>query len=196
MGAAEIHDFEHDPGNPEDLTEYVARLDDPGRDEWQKPDEVLRALDLAREMVVGEIGAGSGYFTFRLAAAVSLVYACDADPRLLEVLRLRLAAAQLRNVLPALALPEDPALPAGSCDRIVTVNAFHHFPDPPAYLRRTAAALRPGGRIAVVDFHEKVARDDVMDAAKRAGLRVLAEHEFLPQQHFSIFYQPSARKAD
>lgn len=189
MSAAESHDHGFDRfGNPEDLQEYVGKLDDPGRDEWQKPDEVLRALELRPEMVVGEIGAGTGYFTFPLARQVALVYASDADPRLLEVLRLRLAAGGVRNVIPALAFPDDAALPACSCDRVVTVNTFHHFPDPPAYLRRVAGALRPGGRIAVVDFHEKVARDAVMQAAKGAGLRVAAEHEFLPQQHFSIFY--------
>jgi cyclopropane fatty-acyl-phospholipid synthase-like methyltransferase len=183
------HDHGRDRfGNPEDLAEYLGRLDDAGRDEWQKPDEVVRALELDREMVVGEIGAGSGYFTFRLAPLAALVYASDADPRLLEVLRTRLASSGLRNVIPTLALPEDPALPARCCDRVVTVNTFHHFPDPPDYLRRIAGALRPGGRIAVIDFHEKIARDDVMHAAKAAGLRVAAEHEFLPQQHFSIFY--------
>jgi SAM-dependent methyltransferase len=189
MGTAEKHDHGVDSfGNPEDLQEYVARLDDPARDEWQKPDQVLRALELDRRMAVGDIGAGTGYFTFRLAREAALVYASDADPRLLEILRLRLAAAGVRNVIPALAFPDDPALPACSCDRVLTVNAFHHFPEPAAYLRRIAGALRPGGRIAVIDFHEKVARDDVMRAAKRAGLRVAAEHEFLPQQHFSIFY--------
>lgn len=185
MGAAHSHDRF---GNPEDLRGYLCRLDDPGRDAWQKPDEILRALELQREAVVGEIGAGSGYFSFRLARAAALLYACDADSRLVEVLRQRLAAAGVRNVIPVLAFPDDPALPSRSCDRVVTVNAYHHFPEPPAYLRRVARALRPGGRIAVIDFHEKVPRDDVMRAAKAAGLRVAAEHDFLPQQHFSIFY--------
>ena len=166
----------------------MEKLDDPARHEWQKPGEVLHALELHREMVAGDIGAGTGYFTFRLAREVALVYASDADPRLLEVLRLRLAGADVRNVIPTLAFPDDPALPACSCDRVVTVNAFHHFPEPAEYLRRVSRALRPGGRIAVIDFHEKVGRDDVMLAAKRAGLRVAAEHDFLPQQHFSIFY--------
>jgi len=189
MSTAEKHDHAHDRlGNPEDLQAYVAKLDDPDRDEWQKPDEVLRALELDAEMVVGDVGAGTGYFTFRLAREVGLVYASDADPRLLEILRLRLAAASVRNVIPALAFPDDPALPTCSCDRVVTINTFHHFPAPAAYLRRIASALRPGGRIAVIDFHEKIGRDEVMQAAKGAGLRVAAEHEFLPQQHFSILY--------
>ncbi len=173
-------------GNPDDLRGYLCRLDDPERDAWQMPDEVLRALELKPQMVVGEIGAGSGYFTFRLARAVALVYACDADSRLVEVLRQRIAAAAVRNVIPALAFPDDPVFPAHSCDLVLTVNAYHHFPDPPAYLRRAARALRPGGRLAIVDFHEKVDHDDVRQAATAAGLRLLAEPGFLPQQHFTI----------
>ena len=73
-------------GNPDDLRGYLCKLDDPERDAWQMPDEVLRALELSPAMVAGEIGAGSGYFTFRLARAAALVYACDADVRLVEVL--------------------------------------------------------------------------------------------------------------
>ena len=173
-------------GNPDDLREYLCRLDDPERDSWQMPDEVLRALELSKDMVVGEIGAGSGYFTFRLARAAALVYACDADSRMVEVLRQRMAAAAVPNVILALAFPDDPVFPSRSCDRVVTVNAYHHFPDPPSYLRRAARALRPGGRLAVIDFHEKVPRDDVRQAAIAAGLRLVAEPQFLPRQHFSI----------
>lgn len=174
-------------GNPEDLGEYLRKLDDPARDEWQKPEEVLRALDLRPDAVVGEIGAGSGYFTLRLAPAVTHVFAADADPRLVEALRDRVAVSSVRNVTPVLALAEDPFLPSGRCDLVVTVNTYHHFPEPPAYLRRVARALRPGGRIAIIDFHEKVTRDQVIKEATTAGLRVLAEHHFLPQQHFFIF---------
>jgi len=66
-------------------------------------------------------------------------------------------------------------------------NTYHHFPEPPAYLRRVARALRPDGRIAIIDFHEKIARDQIVRDAGLAGLRAIAEHEFLPQQHFVVF---------
>jgi SAM-dependent methyltransferase len=174
-------------GNPENLQEYISRLDDPGRDEWQKPDEVLRALEPRPGGVIGEIGAGSGYFTLRLARCAGHVFASDADPRLVEILRERIAAAGARNVTPVLGLPEDPFLPSGRCDLIVSVNAYHHFPEPRTYLRRIRRALRPSGRIALVDFHEKVDKSKVLRAGKAAGLRVVAEHDFLPQQHFVIF---------
>jgi arsenite methyltransferase len=174
-------------GNPEDLRAYLRKLEEPDRDAWQKPAEVLCALGLSREAVVGEIGAGSGYFTLRLAGAVTHVFAADADARLVEILRERVAAASVRNVTPVLALAEDPFLPSGRCDLVLTVNAYHHFPEPPKYLRRVARALRPAGRIAIIDFHEKTAREQVIRDAKRANLTVVAEHAFLPQQHFLIF---------
>jgi SAM-dependent methyltransferase len=174
-------------GNPDDLQEYLRKLDDPARDEWQKPDEVLRALQLPPDSVVGEIGAGSGYFTVRIAPLAAHVFASEAAPQMLEVLRQRLAAAAIRNVTPVLGLAEDPFLPSGRCDVIVSVNAYHHFPEPTAFLRRIRRALRPGGRIAIVDFHEKVPKEQVLAEAQAAALQMAAEHAFLPQQHFLIF---------
>ena len=174
-------------GNPADMQEYLRKLDDPARDEWQKPDEVLRSLELPPGAVVGEIGAGTGYFTLRLARMAAHVFASEAAPQMLEVLRERLAASALRNVTPVLGLADDPFLPSGRCDLILNVNAYHHFPEPPSFLRRIKRALRPGGRIAIVDFHEKVEKGQVLAETSAAGLRLAAEHAFLPQQHFLIF---------
>jgi SAM-dependent methyltransferase len=174
-------------GNPHDLEEYLRKLDDPARAGWQKPDEVLRVLEIRADAVVGEIGAGSGYFTLRLARAAAHVFASDADPRLVEVLRERIAAAGARNVTPVLGLADDPFLPSARCDLVLSVNAYHHFPDAPSYLRRVRRALRPAGRIAVVDFHEKIERARLLRDTEAAGLRISAEHGFLPQQHFVVF---------
>jgi arsenite methyltransferase len=173
-------------GNPQDLEQYLAKLDSPERDEWQQPAQVLRALELRPEMTVAEIGAGSGYFSLRLAAQVAHVFACEPDPRMMEVLRDRIARSHLRNLTPVFALPEDPLLPPASCDRILIVNAWHHFADVPVYLGRLSASLRKGGLIANVDFHEKIAREQVLDQVAKAGLSVHAEHHFLPQQHFFV----------
>lgn len=182
---------EHPPqerfGNPEHLEEYLRKLDEPGRAEWQKPDELVRALEIRPGAVIGEIGAGSGYFTLRLARVATHVFASDADPRLLEVLRERIAAAGVRNVTPVLGLAEDPFLPSARCDLILSVNAYHHFPEAPSYLRRVRRALRPGGRLAVVDFREKLERARLLRDTEAAGLCVAAEHGFLPQQHFVVF---------
>jgi ubiquinone/menaquinone biosynthesis C-methylase UbiE len=187
-------------GNPEDLEACVGRLLDPERARWQKPDAVVRALGLRRGQTVGEIGAGPGYFTLRLARAIGPrghVYAVDPEPRMLELLVGRLPRSRARNVTPVLGRDEDPLLPAHACDLILVVNTYHHFPDGPAFLRRLVRALRPGGRIANVDFHRRetpvgppvehrVAREAFVRDARRAGLRLVAERDFLPYQYFLI----------
>ena len=187
-------------GNPDDLDAYIARMEEPERAEWQKPDEVIRALGLYPGQVACDIGAGPGYFSLRLARAVGdsgQVYAVDVEPRILSALRDRLQKAGTRNVTPVLSLQDDALLPAGRCDLILIVDTYHHFPDGPAYLRRLARALKPGGRIANVDFHKrelpvgppvehKIAREAFLADAKTAGLKLVQEHTFLPYQYFVV----------
>ena len=190
---------DHDPyGNPHDLEEYLHRLEGEDRAVWQKPDEVVAALALRPGDVACEIGAGPGYFSLRLARAVGErghVFAVEAHPRMLEVLRDRIAAAGVANVTPILALQADPLLPPSSCDLALIVNTFHHFPDGAAYLRRLARALKPGGRIVIVDFHErelpvgpppehKLSREAFLRVAGEAGLKLDREETFLPWQYF------------
>ncbi|TMB07435.1 MAG: methyltransferase domain-containing protein [Deltaproteobacteria bacterium] len=187
-------------GNPEDLDSYVAKMEDPSRAEWQKPDEVLRVLAPRRGQVVCDIGAGPGYFTFPVARAVGEaghVYAVDVEPRILEALRKRLRKSRLRNVTPVLALEDDPLVPTASCDLILVVDTYHHFPDGPAYLRRLARSLRPGGRLVNIDFHKrelpvgpppehKLTREEFLALADAAGLALVEEHPFLPYQYFLV----------
>lgn len=187
-------------GNPDDLDAYVARLIGPERDAWQRPDEVLAALGVAPGQTVADIGAGPGYFTLRLARAVGpegRVFAVEVVPELVGVLRERLDQAAVGNVVPLLARQDDPLLPPASCDRILVADAFHHFPDGVAYLRRLAGALRRGGVIANVDFHRRetpvgpplahrVAREDFLVAADRAGLAVVDEPTFLAYQYLVL----------
>jgi len=191
---------QHHHGNPEHLDEYIAKMEDPSRDAWQKPDEVLRALALADGQTACDIGAGPGYFALRMARAVGAkgrVFAVDVEPRILSALRDRIAKAGVKNVTPVLALDGDPLLPPSSCDLILIVDTFHHFPDGVAYLQRLVEALRPGGRIVNIDFHKrelpvgppvehKVSRDEFAEQAKRAGLEIAGEPSFLPYQYFVI----------
>ena len=187
-------------GNPEDLDSYVAKMEDPSRAEWQKPDEVLRVLAPRRGQIVCDIGAGPGYLTFPVARAVGEaghVYAVDVEPRILEALRKRLRKSRLRNVTPVLALEDDPLVPTASCDLILVVDTYHHFPDGPAYLRRLARSLRPGGRLVNIDFHKrelpvgpppehKLTREEFLAQADAAGLALVEEHTFLPYQYFLV----------
>ncbi|WP_242345713.1 class I SAM-dependent methyltransferase [Anaeromyxobacter terrae] len=196
------HGHPHAPGrdrhgNPEDLEGYLARLEDPARVEWQKPDEVVAALGLRPGGVACDAGAGPGYFALRLARAVGptgRVYAIDVEPRMIALLEERAREAGVANVHPLLA-PEGEGLPPEPCDAILIVNTFHHFPDGPRYLRRLSERLAPGGRIVNVDFHagelpvgpppdHKVSREDFLAAARAAGLDVAEERTFLPYQYF------------
>lgn len=187
-------------GNPDDVDDYIARMEEPSRAEWQKPDEVMRQLALAAGQAACDIGAGPGYFSLRLARAVGdrgRVFAVDVEPRILEALRQRLQKARVRNVTPVLALDDDALLPPGACDLILIVDTYHHFPDGPAYLRRLSLALKPGGRIVNIDFHKrelpvgpppehKLTREQFLEQAQAAGLALIAEHTFLPYQYFLV----------
>jgi ubiquinone/menaquinone biosynthesis C-methylase UbiE len=198
-GHPQAHHGAH--GNPEDLAGYLARMESPDRAEWQKPDQVLAALGVRAGQTVCEVGIGPGYFALRLAQKVGrrgLVYAVDVEPRVLDAFRERLVRSGLRNVLPVLALPEDPLVPAGACDLILVVNTLHHFEDKPAYLRRLARSLKPGGKLVNIDFfehelpvgpapaHNKVSREEFLKFVRGAKLRVLDEEEFLPYQYFFV----------
>jgi ubiquinone/menaquinone biosynthesis C-methylase UbiE len=178
----------------------VGRMLDPARDRWQKRRQVLGALGVRPGSVVADVGAGPGYFTVALARAVGprgRVYAVDPGLPHLERLRLRLMQAGVRNVTPVLSRGGDPHLPPGACDIVLIVNSYHHFPNGPRFLRRVAEALRRGGVMAAIDFEKRetpvgppvehrVAREDFLRDARRAGLALAAEHRFLPYQYFVV----------
>jgi ubiquinone/menaquinone biosynthesis C-methylase UbiE len=186
--------------NPKDLEGYIAAQEAPGRAAWQKPEEVLDALALVPGQTVCDIGAGPGYFALRAAKRVGprgRVFAVDVEPRILDALRARIEKAGVRNVTPVLALATDPLLPPRSCDLVLIVDAYHHFPDRPSYLGRLALLLRPGGRLANVDWHKRatdfgpplehrIARETFLADAAQAGLRVVSEPKILPYQYFIV----------
>ncbi len=196
------HHAHHDPerdvhGNPHDFETYLARLDDPERDAWQRPDDVVAAMGLRPGGVACDVGAVSGYFALRLARAVSpggRVHALDVDPRMTAILAERARDAGLAAaVVPHLA-EDGEGLPPEPCDAILVVNAYHHFHDGPGRLRRLADRLRPGGRLVIVDFHgretpvgpppeHRVSREDFLAAAAAAGLSPVREETFLPYQY-------------
>ena len=188
----------------EDPTAYMAALDDPARDEYSRPEEVVRALAFREGEVVADIGSGTGYFTLRFARAVGesgMVFAVDVSPDMVRHLNRRLRDEGVRNVVTVLADPDDPLLPDASVDRFVVVNTWHHIEDRPAYLEKLKRMLRPGGQIVHIDFQksdapvgpptsEKIARGDLVKEMEAAGFRLSAEHDFLPYQYFLVFALP------
>jgi SAM-dependent methyltransferase len=187
-------------GNPHDFETYLAKLQDPERRAWQKPDEVVAALGLRPGDVACDVGVGPGTFALPMARAVGergRVHAIDVDRRMLEILARRVKEAGLSNVSAHLVPEGELAAPPEPCAVILTVNTFHHFPDRPAALAALAARLAPGGRLALVDFHagelpvgpppeHRVSREEGLAAARAAGLTVLREETFLPYQFFFL----------
>ena len=182
----------HEPhdryGNPRDFEAYLSKLEGPERESWQKPEEVLRALELRSGDTVCDAGCGPGYFAVRIAARVRQVFAVEVEGRLLLRLVERVGAEGIRNLTPILALPGDPLLPvAARLDLALIVNTYHHFPDGAAYLEKLAAPLTSEGRVAVIEFREhKTPREQCLREAEAAGLRLVAEHDFLAEQYFLV----------
>jgi ubiquinone/menaquinone biosynthesis C-methylase UbiE len=186
---------EHRFGN----AEHWARVfDDPARDAWQKPDEVVRALALAPDAVVADIGSGTGYFAVRLARAVPRghVYGADVEPDMVRYLAERARREGLANLTSVQAAAQEARLPR-PVDAALVVNTYHHIGERPAYFGRLRESLRPGGRVAIIDFtpdapggpprHARIPAPVVKEEMGRAGYGLVTEHGFLPNQYFLVF---------
>jgi ubiquinone/menaquinone biosynthesis C-methylase UbiE len=185
----------------DDPTYWSTVFDDPARATWQKPEQLVAALGLRPGQCVADLGAGTGYFSRLLSTAVGAtgtVLAVDPEPNLIAYLRERSEREKTANVVPILASHDNPRLPPGSVDLVLIVDTFHHIDDRIAYLRNLRRALRPSGRVAVVDWQKralpvgpemdhKLAREQVVDEMDAAGYRLAEEPTFLPYQYFLIF---------
>jgi predicted methyltransferase len=179
--------------------EHWAKVfDDPARDAWQKPHEVIQALQLKPDAVVADIGAGTGYFSMRLAHNVprGKVYAVDAEPDMVAHLKRRAEEAKLANVRAVQATTESPQLPE-KVDVVLLVDVYHHIGNRTRYFSRLRESLKPGGRLAIVDFRMdapmgpeksgRVSPDVVKRELKEAGYTLAAVHDFLPNQYYLVF---------
>lgn len=189
---------QHHP--PQSADEYARVLNDPQRDEWQKPHETVMALNLRPGEVIADIGAGTGYFSRRFARHAAKSIAVDIDPKLLELA----AGGAPPNHETLLASPDDPRLPPGSVDTIFFCDVLHHIENRQAYYPKLLRALKPGGRIVVIDFHKRqtpvgpplpmrLDREEVIRELAAAGLRLVREESFLPHQYFLFFERPERK---
>ena len=186
---------QHSFGNAHQWAQY---FDDPKRDEWQKPHEVIQALGLAPNSVVADIGSGTGYFSVRLAHFVpkGRVYGVDTEPDMIKFLKDRIKRDELSNVISLAGKLNDPQLPT-RVDLILMVDVFHHISNRDQYFKRLKDYLNPGGRLALIDFTEtspmgpppveRVSPARVKSELIQAGYELAVEHTFLPNQFFLVF---------
>ena len=173
-------------------------FDDPKRDAWQKPHEVIQALALKPDAVIADIGAGTGYFAMRFANMVpkGRVYGVDIEPDMVKYLAERAKREKRGNVVAVAGAPDDPRLPE-KVDLILMVDVYHHVGERESYFRKLRGSLKPGGRVAIIDFRldapegppraARIAPQQVIAELKGAGYKLAQEHRFLPNQYFLVF---------
>jgi SAM-dependent methyltransferase len=173
-------------------------FDDPARDAWQKPHEVIAALSPAPDSVIADIGSGTGYFAVRLAHVVpkGRVYGVDTEPDMVKYLDERAKREGLANLVSIAGRPGDAGLPA-KVDLVLMVDVYHHISEREKYFGGLRGSLKPGARVAIIDFRldapsgppkkERIAPAQVKAELAKAGYALAKEHEFLPNQFFLVF---------
>jgi SAM-dependent methyltransferase len=197
------HHGEHEPGplvhRFESAEQWAKLLDDPGRDAWQRPAEVIAAMRISEGQMVADIGAGTGYFLAHLARAVGArgkVLGCDVEPDMVRYMSERAAREGLVNVEAKLVPLDDPGLPAGAVDRVLIVDTWHHIAGRTAYAAKLRSGLAPGGAVYVVDFTMEAKQgpppayrlraEQIVDELTAGGLKASVIEETLPDHYIVV----------
>lgn len=197
------HPAGHPPGHPpgahkvfDDPADYARHWEDPSRDAWQRPAELVAALAVAPGMAVADVGTGTGYllpYLSRAAGPAGRVYAVDLSPQMLDWVRERAAREGLDNVTPVKASGNASGLEPASVDRAILINVWHHVEEPAAYARDLHAALRPGGVLFIVEAkpdapegpprHFRIAPEKVVETLERAGFEASVDPFEIDRQY-------------
>jgi len=184
----------------EDVEKYIAFLERADRATWQKPDEVVTALALKGTETVVDVGAGSGYFAFRIAKALprGKVIAADTEAEMVRHIHHKAMTEGVTNLEARIINPLDPEVPQ-QADWVFVCDVLHHVSDRPAWLSRVGNALKPGAKLALIEFKEgklpqgppetmKIPRAELVSLVTAAGFALESEQEtLLPYQVFLIF---------
>lgn len=179
----------------------AAWLDREERDIEEEPDIAIDALGLKNGFVVADVGAGSGYMTVKMSkkvGATGRVYATDIQPQMLDLLQQRLTKSKITNVTTVLGAVDDPKLPANTLDLELLVDVYHEFQEPQKMLRGLRNALKPDGRLVLLEYRKEdptipIREDHKMsvDVAKKEveaeGFKLSRVDTRLPRQHILIF---------
>jgi len=180
---------------------YLFYLESEKRDKWQKPNEVLDALKISKTAMVCDIGAGGGYFTERFSIYLGSsghVYATDVQEVMIQELRERVEDRGLENVEVLHAAFDDPTLPEARCDLVFFSSVYKEISGRVDYMEKVGKALRPGGRVAIIEYRPaavalgppldaRLRREEVIEELASAGFVLIEEHNFLPREYFLIF---------
>jgi arsenite methyltransferase len=183
------------------LKDRIASMERAERDAWQKPDQVVKALDLKDGEVVADIGAGTGYFSRPLARAVApdgSVYAVDVAADILAYLKERADQENIHNIKTIVSHPADPLLPVNSLDLAFFCDTTHHIEHRVDFYRKLFPAVKLHGRMAIIDYppdsphaphrpEQLVPRSQVISEAEEAGFKFAKDFQFLPYHYFLIF---------
>lgn len=183
------------------LKDRIVTMERAERDAWQKPDEVVKALDLKNHNVVADIGAGTGYFSRPLARAVApdgKVYAVDVAADILAYLQERAERESLHNIVTIVSKPGDPLLPANSLDLAFFCDTTHHIEHRVNFYRKLFPAVKARGRMVIIDYppdsphaphkpEQLVPRSQAISEAEQAGFKFVKDFQFLPYHYFLIF---------
>jgi ubiquinone/menaquinone biosynthesis C-methylase UbiE len=183
----------------ENAAQWAKEFDDPKRDAWQRPAEVIAAMRITEGQTVADVGAGTGYFLPHLARAVGArgrVLGLDIEPDMVRYMRERAAREGLVNVEAKVVPLADPGLTAGAIDRVLLVDTWHHIADRTAYATKLRGALAPGGAVYIVDFtreakhgppaQHRLRAEQVVDELTAAGLKAQVIEEPLPDQYIVV----------
>jgi cyclopropane fatty-acyl-phospholipid synthase-like methyltransferase len=182
----------------EGAEKWAEVFDDPARDAWQKPDEIVAALKLPKNALVADIGAGTGYFSARLAKSVpdGEIFAADIEKDMVRYLGERAKREKLSNIVPVQSSADSANLPR-PVDLILLVDTYHHIGNRQEYFAKLRGSLKPGGRLAIVDFTaespdgppvaHRIPLDEATAELKAAGYERVESFGFLPRQYFAVF---------
>lgn len=189
----------------EGAEQWSKKFDDPARDKWQMPDEVIRELKIGATDSIADIGAGTGYFSLRIARAypTATVYAADVETGMIEYLKKQSVQRSLPNHKPIRVSPHSLNLPA-RVNLVLVVDTYHHIDDRSSYFAAVRKRLLPDGRVAIIDFtadspegpprEHRISPSEMKEEMRKAGYALDQDITLLPYQYFLIFKPSSANK--